>query len=170
MDVVVDGSSSTGCAFDSQTPSTPKRSRHLPYELPLGLSQMDFYSLQSPPITESPPASATCQREQTPSMPLYNPDAALPSIENPVIEQSSESSETTPTDDSQWTSDEDDRLVQLVLEKFQLSQRDWDECARRMGKDHASVGQRWQVLVGDGNVGLRRGGRRVRKAIHEAWM
>ncbi|KAL4817101.1 hypothetical protein BDW67DRAFT_36387 [Aspergillus spinulosporus] len=171
MDVVVDGSSSTGCAFDSQNPSTPKRSRRLPYELPLGLSQTDFYSLQSPPITRSPPASATCQQEQKPSlMPSYDPDAALPSIENPVPKPDSEPSEPIPTDDSQWTSDDDDRLVKLVLEKFQLSQSDWDECARRMGKDHASVGQRWQVLVGEGNVGLRRGGRKVRKAIHEAWM
>ncbi|KAL5002810.1 hypothetical protein BDV10DRAFT_156184 [Aspergillus recurvatus] len=171
MDMDVDGSSSTVCAFDAQNPSTPKRSRHLPYELPLGLSQTDFYSLHSPPVTQSPPSPAQSRQEQiSSSMPSYNPDAALPSIEEPVSEPVSEPSGLTPADDSPWTSEDDDRLVQLVLEKFQLSQRDWDECARRMGKDHASVGQRWQVLVGEGNIGLRRGGRRVRKAIHEDWM
>ncbi|KAL6233855.1 hypothetical protein BDW75DRAFT_214104 [Aspergillus navahoensis] len=171
MDVDVDESSSTVYAFDAQNPSTPKRPRHLPYELPLGLSQTDFYFLHSPPITQSPPSPAQRRQQQISSlMPSYNPDAALPSIEEPVLEPVSEPSEPVPTDSSQWTSDDDDRLVQLVLEKFQLSQRDWDECARRMGKDYASVGQRWEVLIGEGNVGLRRGGRRVRKAIHGDWM
>ncbi|KAL4991997.1 hypothetical protein BDW68DRAFT_150995 [Aspergillus falconensis] len=171
MDVDADGSSSTVCAYDAQNPSTPKRSRHLPYELPLGLSQKDFYSLNSPPVAQSPPSPAQGRQEQIPSlMPSYNPDAALPSIEEPGSEPVSEQNEPIPTDNGQWTSDDDDRLVQLVLDKFQLSQRDWDECARRMGKDHATVGQRWQLLIGEGNVGLRRGGRRIRKAIHGDWM
>ncbi|KAL4784613.1 hypothetical protein BJX76DRAFT_213904 [Aspergillus varians] len=147
-----------------QNPSTPKRRRHIPYELPLGLSQTDFYSLHSPPVTQSPPSPAKrCQQEEPSRIPSFNPDAALPSIE--------ESDEPTlPTDDQHWSTDDDQRLVEIVLEKFQLSKRDWDECARCMGKDHASVGQRWQALIGEGNVGLRRGRRMVRSRIHENWM
>jgi hypothetical protein len=45
----------------------------------------------------------------------------------------------------------------MVLEKFRLTKRDWEECARRIGKDDTSVGKRWQALLGEGNIGLRRG-------------
>ncbi|KAL4940724.1 hypothetical protein BDV06DRAFT_196019 [Aspergillus oleicola] len=148
--------------FESRSnPSTPKRRRHLPYELPLGLSQTDFYSLNSPPVTQSPSPARNHQLEPS-ALPL-DPDAALPSIE----ESDEPAPETAP---QPWSTDDDQRLVELVLEKFQLSQRDWDECARRMGKDHASVGQRWQALLGEGNVGLRRGKRMVRSRIHKDWM
>ncbi|KAL2863445.1 uncharacterized protein BJX67DRAFT_363969 [Aspergillus lucknowensis] len=143
-------------------PSTPKRRRHLPYDLPLGLSQTDFYSLHSPPITKSPP-SPERRRQNGANPPQFDPDAPLPSIEESV-------ELAPPTDDMSWSADDDQRLVEMVLEKFQLSKRDWDECARRMGKDHASVGQRWQALVGEGNVGLRRGRRMVRSRIHKDWM
>ncbi|KAK2749832.1 hypothetical protein FQN57_005246 [Myotisia sp. PD_48] len=70
---------------------------------------------------------------------------------------------------SDWTSEDDGRLVELVLDKLKLSKRDWTECARRMGKDHDSVGKRWRALVGEGNVGLRRGRRMVRGRIDETW-
>ncbi|KAI9372536.1 hypothetical protein BJX61DRAFT_506973 [Aspergillus egyptiacus] len=145
-------------------PSTPKRRRHLPYDLPLGLSQTDFYSLYSPPVTQSPPSPAQRRQQECHTPPPFNPDAALPSIEEPTSPASNQDQ------DQGWTSDDDQRLVELVLEKFRLSKQDWDDCARRMGKDHASVGQRWQALVGEGNVGLRRGRRRVRSRIHKDWM
>ena len=38
-----------------------------------------------------------------------------------------------------------------------MRQSDWDECARRLGKGKDSIGERWKLLVGDGEVGLRRG-------------
>lgn len=76
-----------------------------------------------------------------------NPDAPLPSIE--VTEEQ----EHTPSAPQDWTPQEDQRLLELVLEKFSLSQQEWDECARQMGRSH--VGPRWQSLVGEGRVGLR---------------
>ncbi|OAX77065.1 hypothetical protein ACJ72_08640, partial [Emergomyces africanus] len=83
---------------------------------------------------------------------------------------SSSSSSATPLGfHSDWTSEDDKRLVELVLEKLKLSKRDWNECARKMGKDNDSVGRRWKALVGEGNVGLRRGRRVVRSRIHESW-
>ncbi|PLN76783.1 hypothetical protein BDW42DRAFT_15152 [Aspergillus taichungensis] len=161
--------------------STPKRPRHVPYDLPLGLTQSDFYTLHSPPITQSPPSPAISrqvQRDDDGTAP-YDPDAALPSIEEADESSSSSSSSsaaaaasasTEPAPVPDWTADDDQRLVQVVLEKFQLSRSDWDDCASRMGLDQASVGRRWQALVGDGNVGLRRGGRMRRGRIDEKWM
>ncbi|KAL4916802.1 hypothetical protein BDW62DRAFT_185250 [Aspergillus aurantiobrunneus] len=164
-DIDMDLDTDTPCDLVSRSnPSTPKRRRHLPYELPLGLSQSDFYSLHSPPVSQSPPSPIQRDQQEEPSqMPPFDPDAALPSIE-----ESDESA--MPTDNQPWSTDDDQRLVEIVLEKFQLSKQDWDECARRMGKDHASVGQRWQALIGEGNVGLRRGRRMVRSRIHKDWM
>lgn len=146
--------------------STPKRRRHVPYDLPLGLSQSDFYSLNSPPITASPPSPSRHQRQssaqpQPPQQRPHDPDAALPSVEEAGASNNSDS--------TSWTAEDDQRLVEVVLEKFQLSQQDWDECAQRVGKDHASVGRRWQALVGEGNVGLRRGRRMIRGRINEMW-
>lgn len=74
---------------------------------------------------------------------MVDPDAALPSVE--------EADESSP----EWSTDDDQRLVDLVLDNFKPSRREWDLCARRLGRDSASVGRRWQALVGEGNVGLR---------------
>ncbi|RLM00929.1 hypothetical protein CFD26_108777 [Aspergillus turcosus] len=150
--------------------STPKRRRYVPYDLPLGLSQSDFYSLNSPPTTQSPPSPAQrrqqelCDEVRAPLPPSpspssqsqFDPDAALPSIEE--------------SGPDSWTSEDDRQLVEVVLEKFQLSKRDWDDCARRLGKDQDSVGRRWEALIGEGNVGLRRGLRMVRGRLDESWL
>lgn len=122
--------------------ATPKRRRSIPYEMPLGLSSTDFYSLHSPPVTESPPSPRVDYDFQN----SRNPDAPLPSIEG------TERAPSAPTDS--WTPGEDQRLLELVLEKVRLSQAEWDECARQMGRSH--VGPRWQSLVSEGRVGLRR--------------
>lgn len=128
--------------------STPKRRRQIPYDLPLGLSHSDFYSLQSPPVSQSPPSpTERKQHDLCRAQSMIDPDAALPSIE--------EADEMDISTSNNWSSEDDQRLVELVLDKFRLSRRELDACARRLGKDSASVGQRWQALVGEGNVGLR---------------
>ena len=126
--------------------STPKRRRHAPYNLPLGLSQTDFYSLNSPPITASPSSPRYQNQQDSSAQQPYNPDSALPSIE--VTDDSTRS--------NQWTEEDDQRLMETVFEKFQLSKKQWNECAQRIGKDQASVERRWQALVGQGNIALRR--------------
>ena len=55
-----------------------------------------------------------------------------------------------------WSPSEDNALVQLVLEKMKLSTRQWNDCARTLGRDRNSLGARWKVLVHEGEVGLRR--------------
>ncbi|KAJ5463104.1 hypothetical protein N7475_008048 [Penicillium sp. IBT 31633x] len=124
--------------------ATPKRARHVPYDLPLGISSTDFYSLHSPPVTQSPPSPPRRRMDYGPSI---DPDAPLPSIE--VTEEYAPSS--APQDS--WTPQEDQKLIELVLEKFRLSQAEWNECAHQMGRGH--VGPRWQSLIGEGRVGLR---------------
>ncbi|CAG8931782.1 unnamed protein product [Penicillium salamii] len=123
--------------------ATPKRRRHVPYEMPLGLAPTDFYSLHSPPVTQSPPSPA--RRMAFQFGPAIDPDAPLPSVE--VTEEPS------PVQGA-WTTEEDQHLIKMVLEKANLSQAQWDECARQMGR--TNVGSRWQSLVGEGRVGLRR--------------
>ncbi|KAF7591259.1 hypothetical protein BBP40_001820 [Aspergillus hancockii] len=135
--------------------STPKRARHVPYDLPLGLSQSDFYSLHSPPVSQSPPSPAHHRQQEMSRERSFYPDAALPSVEGKGPAQS----------DDPWTAGDDQRLVELVLEKFRLSRDDLEDCARRMGKDDISVGRRWQALVDEGNVGLRRDRR-----LDESWL
>ncbi|PYI00784.1 hypothetical protein BO78DRAFT_34117 [Aspergillus sclerotiicarbonarius CBS 121057] len=144
--------------------TTPKRRRHIPNELPLGLTQSDFYSLFSPPITQSPPSPAhrplgehNGKEGQDLERPSYNPDAALPSIETSDDFKDTTLDEPSPIDSSpSWTAENDASLVDLVLSKIQLSRQDLDDCARKLGRDGESIGQRWQTLLGQSDVGLRR--------------
>lgn len=127
--------------------TTPKRSRHLPYHMPLGLGIADFealndYACASP--VRIPPQSIQ------PQIDFGLESEALPQVVVPSIEVED-------TNVAAWTAEEDEKLVGMVLEKFKLSKHDWEECARRIGKDDASVGKRWQALLGEGNIGLRRG-------------
>lgn len=146
--------------------STPKRRRQIPYDLPLGLSQSDFYSLHTPPVTQSPPSQRRVQQplpaDSAPHTTI-DPDAPLPSIE----EADEETIMADPAADDDWTAEDDQRLVGLVLDKLKLSRRDWDECARRLGKDKSSIGRRWEELLGEGDVGLRRGRRLTRSRVDQ---
>jgi hypothetical protein len=132
---------------DYRTPEpvrTPKRRRRVPLSMPMGLSADDFRSLDTPTEEvelEMPPTS-TRDMDQ---------DSAYGS--SPLLE------------DEPWTAEDDRLLVDTILEKMKLSRRDWNDCARRIGKDRDSLERRWSILLGDGNVGLRRGGRMSRTSL-----
>lgn len=153
--------------------STPKRQKMAPSQLPLGLAISDFESLGSPMTTRTTPTTfyrLTSQFDENERSHLSACDPQqqqhiIPSIEHPDREDRMEDE----VDHASWTTEDDQRLVEIVLEKFKLSKRDWEECARRIGKDNDSVGKRWKALVGEGNVGLRRGKRFVRGQINESW-
>lgn len=66
-----------------------------------------------------------------------------------------------------WTNEEDRLLVELVLEKLKLTKSDWQDCARSLGKDRASVGRRWKSLMAGGEVGLK--SRNKRGKLHATW-
>ncbi|KAF7716719.1 Uncharacterized protein PECH_008644 [Penicillium ucsense] len=132
--------------------STPKRRRHIPYELPIGLSSADFYSLHSPPVTQSPPSPP--RREILPqiqaSIPhtYIHPDAVLPSIEA-ADEPYRVSSET-------WAAEDNQRLVETILAQFRPTQQQWDECARQIGRPSgADIAHQWDALLQQGRIGLR---------------
>ncbi|KAI2245080.1 hypothetical protein LOZ13_001201 [Ophidiomyces ophidiicola] len=169
--------------------STPKRQRRAPPNLPLGLDLSDFRSLDPPPPNDGEPTSLPPPQQQPSSqqqeqeqeqqqqqqpllllLPLH-PKPTATSADPPHPQHlAATTAASDPLDPSpDWTSEDDGRLVDLVLEKLKLSKRDWNDCARKMGKDHDSVGRRWKALVGEGNVGLRRGKRMVRSRIHENW-
>lgn len=131
--------------------STPKRQKRAPSDLPLGLAITDFESLEES-VARQKSHRITPEPDEQPDQPV------LPSIETSEEDESSE-----------WTAEDDQKLVEIVLEKLKLSKRDWEECARRIGKDNDSVGRRWRALVGEGNIGLRRGGRTVRGRLDECW-
>ncbi|KAJ5647304.1 hypothetical protein N7490_003676 [Penicillium lividum] len=141
-----DSDADMGMSHGRNRLSTPKRRRHAPYDLPLGLSSTDFYSLHSPPVTQSPPSPQRLIDARIQESAPINPDAPLPSIESDSI----------PVSSDVWTAEEDQHLMDLVLEKFRLSQQDWDDCARRMGRRNSTdLGQRWSSLIGEGRIGLR---------------
>lgn len=139
---------------DSQrfTYSTPKRQCRAPNTLPRGILHQDFHALNSPAFEVSLPAP------QQPSDTM-----AECSLEPPIADPA-----------LSWDSDDDSALVDLVLDKLKLSRGDWDDCARVLGKDQATLGRRWKHLLGEGQVGLqfrRGGGRRDggRKDVRELW-
>jgi hypothetical protein len=161
--------------------STPKRPRKAPLDVPFGLETSDFKSLQSP-LQESSDATPrqlpTRFLRRSPRLenniencdPADNHSTALQRLPDDEEEDEDATAlqEYSP-DHPDWSSEDDRKLVELVLEKLRLSKRDWNECARKMGKDHQSVGRRWKALVGEGNVGLRRGRKMIRGRIDESW-
>lgn len=124
---------------------TPKRRRRVPLSMPLGLSAEDFRALETPVEEEVLELD----------MPIISPNIML-------SDQDSAYGSSPTLEESDWTIEDDQVLVETVLEKLKLSKRDWNDCARKIGKDKDSLGRRWSLLVSEGNVGLRRGGRMSR--------
>ncbi|KAI9876742.1 MAG: hypothetical protein M1830_005824 [Pleopsidium flavum] len=106
------------------------------------------------------------QRLGPPSLPLGVKRADFDGLQSP--KQVTSADEDT-SDGKEWSAEEDRVLVELVLEKLKLTKNDWNECARRLGKDSGSIGKRWKELVGEGNVGLRRGRRSSRPKLDSTW-
>ncbi|TLS26975.1 hypothetical protein PpBr36_05244 [Pyricularia pennisetigena] len=72
-------------------------------------------------------------------------------------------------DGEEWSAEDDRILVELVLEKLRLSKEQWQDCARSMGRDKASIGRRWKSLMAHGDVGLKSNSRSRRGRIHGSW-
>ncbi|KIX10459.1 uncharacterized protein Z518_01542 [Rhinocladiella mackenziei CBS 650.93] len=128
------------CQSTPRPVRTPKRRRRIPLAMPMGLSADDFRALE------------TTTEEEELEIPTISPH-------NTHSDQDSAYGSSPSIEDPEWTIDDDRLLVETVLEKLKLSKHDWNDCARKLGKDKDSLGRRWSLLVGEGNVGLRRGGR-----------
>lgn len=133
------GSSSCGSSQDYEF-STPKRRRIVPLELPPGLQACDFEALADSPLSFRHRATSA-----------KNADVEMPTPEP------TEHPENPHDTKSGWSENDDKILVETVLSKLNLSSREWNDCAQQLGKDKDSLGRRWRLLVGEGNVGLRRG-------------
>ncbi|PQE27041.1 MYB-like protein [Rutstroemia sp. NJR-2017a WRK4] len=137
----------------SQCPSTPKRMRRIaPEVLPLGLERSDFHGLHLTSTDTEEPFVFSAGRTQD--------------SKNKEGEEEQEEQE-----GGEWSTEEDRMLVELVLEKLKLSKSEWQDCARSLGKDKASVGRRWRSLMGAGEVGLKGRMRttRMRSGLCETW-
>lgn len=118
-------------------PSTPKRARIAPEHLPLGLERSDFHSAHK----------------------LNNEPENAPHAQGTEVELEA--------DGEQWSAEDDRVLVELVLDKLNLSKTEWQDCARNLGRDRHSVGRRWKSLMTSGDVGLKTRSRRAR--LHATW-
>ncbi len=134
------------CERTPEPMRTPKRRRRVPLLMPMGLSADDFRALDTP------------VEEIDLDMPNISPQARHSD------DDSAYGSSPSP-DEGEWHDADDRALVETVLEKLKLSRRDWNDCARMLGKDRDSMERRWGILVGEGNVGLRRGGRVLRPSL-----
>jgi hypothetical protein len=129
-----------------ERPSTPKRARIAPEQLPLGLERSDFHDLHLQQLAPS-------QLNEVPGQELFE------SVENNNDDEEG---------NERWSTEDDRILVELVLEKLQLSKSEWQDCARSLGKDRGSVGRRWKSLMMNGEVGLK-SSRQRRGRIHGTW-
>jgi len=126
------------CQRTPEPTRTPKRRRKAPLSMPLGLSVDDFRALETP------------VEEIDLEMPMASPHGRLSDNDSAYGSSPSPGEE-------DWTEIDDRILVETVLEKLKLSRRDWNDCARILGKDRDNLERRWSLLVGNGDVGLRRG-------------
>ena len=123
-------------------PSTPKRARIAPEQLPLGLERSDFHDVH---LLEK----------------SNDDDAAEQTKPGTDVEVGA--------DGEHWSTEDDRILVELVLDKLKLSKTEWEDCARSLGKDHDSVGKRWKSLMLHGDVGLKTRGAGRRARLHATW-
>ncbi|KAI1177938.1 hypothetical protein F4777DRAFT_539793 [Nemania sp. FL0916] len=70
-------------------------------------------------------------------------------------------------DGERWSLEDDRVLVELICEKLKLSKSEWQECARRVGKNENAAERRWKTLIRHGDVGVK--SRTRRGKLHGTW-
>lgn len=131
-------------------PSTPKRVRVVPEEIPLGLDRRDFEMLHDNHQYTSTPTNAL--------------GFSFPSPRN--VKEKAEKGQDQGTN---WSTEEDRQLVELVLQKLRLNRSDWQDCARSLGRNSRKLEQRWQSLLGAGEIGLKGNARQERRSNSATW-
>lgn len=125
-------------------PSTPKRRRIAPPDVPRGLTREDFHKLGTEDTTEEE-----------------------------IVVEATNNVEVSRHGGDKWSTEDDQLLVEVVLEKVKnmdLSNEVWDDCVRNLpGKDHNSVSSRWESLLKTDSIGLQNKGRVSRGRLHGTW-
>ncbi|PNY27108.1 Uncharacterized protein TCAP_02969 [Tolypocladium capitatum] len=127
-------------------PSTPKRARIAPEQIPLGLERADFHHVHLRDAAAAAAAAAGGESHDQPGTDVQ-------------VE----------ADGAEWSAEDDRVLVELVLDKLKLSKTDWQDCARSLGMDRHNVNRRWKSLVMKGDVGLKARGGSRRAKLHATW-
>lgn len=107
---------------EASTPSTPKRARIAPLEIPRGIKPSDFHDLHIPTDREKRKPGTQVETER---------------------------------DGEKWSIEDDHMLVEVVLAKLDLSDSDWEQCARSLGRDEDCAERRWKSLMENRAVGLK---------------
>ncbi|KAI1121642.1 hypothetical protein F5Y10DRAFT_255870 [Nemania abortiva] len=58
-------------------------------------------------------------------------------------------------DRQEWSIEDDHVLIEVILAKLELSESDWAECARSLGRDQDYVKRRWNSLMDNHAIGLK---------------
>lgn len=127
-------------------PSTPKRQRIAPLEVPRGLTKEDFHKIGAPPAVAAAPNNT-----------------ASPRANNGEVGKHVD----------EWATEDDHKLVEIVLEKVKnmdLSKEVWEDCVRNLpGRDYNDVSSRWKSLLRSESIGLQNRGRGTRPKLHGTW-
>ncbi|ROW11488.1 hypothetical protein VMCG_01145 [Cytospora schulzeri] len=122
-------------------PSTPKRRRIAPPDVPRGLTREDFHKLGTSDTTE----------EET--------------VEGTNVEVSEHGDKWSTEDDQLLV-----EVVLEKVKNMDLSSEVWDDCVRNLpGKDHNSVSSRWENLLKTDSIGLQNKGMSGRTKLHGTW-
>ncbi|KUI60008.1 hypothetical protein VP1G_07238 [Cytospora mali] len=132
-----------GCtdAAPQAAPSTPKRRRIAPPDVPRGLTKEDFHKLGTLDTTEEEIAEGT------------------------NVETGKQGDKWSTEDDQLLV-----EVVLEKVKNMDLSNEVWDDCVRNLpGRDHSSVSSRWENLLKTDRIGLQNKGKSGRAKLHGTW-
>lgn len=122
-------------------PSTPKRQRIAPPDVPMGLTKEDFHKIAVPPVEPQP----------------------IP--EGSHIERDGRGHKWSLEDDHKLV-----EIVLEKVKNMDLSNEVWEDAVRNLpGRDHNSVSSRWKSLIRRDKIGLQNRGKRSRGKLHGTW-
>lgn len=134
-------SSSSSSSSQRAAPSTPKRQRIAPPDVPRGLTKEDFHKLGAPDAFEKDATAGT------------------------NVEVGESGDQWSLEDDHKLV-----EVVLEKVKNMDLSTEVWDDCVRNLpGKDQSSVSLRWRSLLNREKVGLQNRGTRARAKLHGTW-
>lgn len=122
-------------------PSTPKRQRIAPPDVPRGLTKEDFHKLGAPDASEVEVSKGT------------------------NVEVGERGDQWSLEDDHKLV-----EVVLEKVKNMDLSSEVWDDCVRNLpGRDQSSVSLRWRSLLNRDKIGLQNRGARPRAKLHGTW-
>lgn len=122
-------------------PSTPKRQRIAPPDVPMGLTKEDFHKIA--PLPTEPEIIA----------------------EGPTTENDKHGDKWSLEDDHKLV-----EIVLEKVKNMDLSKEVWEDCVRNLpGRNYNSVSSRWKSLIRRDKIGLQSRGTRSRGKLHGTW-